>query len=68
MAEIKIEKKKPIWPWIILVLVILALLYFLVFADDDDDKDDMDDMNTEQVEEETAWEDDTDTTTWEDRD
>lgn len=29
MAEIKIEKKKPIWPWIIVVLIIAALLYFL---------------------------------------
>ena len=65
MAEIKIEKKKPIWPWVILVLVILALLYFLVFADDDDDNDDMDEMNTEQVEEGTAWEEDTDTADWE---
>ena len=64
MAEIKIEKKKPIWPWIILALVILALLYFLVFADDDND-DDMDEIETEQVEEGTVWEDDTDTTSWE---
>ena len=63
MAEIKIEKKKPIWPWIILVLIILALLYFLVFADDDDN-DDMDDVETEQVEEGTVW-DDEDTTSWE---
>ena len=64
MAEIKIEKKKPIWPWIILVLVILALLYFLVFADDDDDNDDMDNTETEQIEEGTAWETDEDTTSW----
>ena len=54
MAEIGIEKKKPIWPWIILVLVILAILYFLVFADDDDDN--MEENNTEQVEDTTAWE------------
>jgi hypothetical protein len=64
MAEIKIEKKKPIWPWIILVLVILAILYFLVFADDGDD-DDIDEITTEQVEDETAWEEESDTTTWE---
>lgn len=32
MAEIKIEKKKSIWPWILLGLVILAVvLYFLFF-------------------------------------
>ena len=55
MAEIGIEKKKPIWPWIILVLVILAILYFLVFADNDDDN--MDENNTEQVEEPTTGDD-----------
>ena len=61
MAEIKIEKKKPIWPWIILVLVILAILYFLVFADDDNEE--VEDVNTEQIEEEeTTWEEEADTT------
>jgi hypothetical protein len=36
MAEIKIEKKKQIWPWIITGLIILALLlYFRPFGDDD---------------------------------
>ena len=34
MAEIKIEKKKLIWPWVIVGLVIAALLvYFLIFRD-----------------------------------
>ena len=65
MAEIKIEKKKPIWPWIILVLVILALLYFLVFADDDEN-DAMDDgIKTEQLEEGTL-EEEPEATNWED--
>ena len=27
MAEIKIEKKKPIWPWILLVLLIILGVY-----------------------------------------
>lgn len=32
MAEIKIEKKKLVWPWILLALGIIAvLIYFLVF-------------------------------------
>lgn len=35
MAEIKIEKKKPILPWILLGLGVLALLYFLFFKNDD---------------------------------
>ncbi|MCP9769891.1 hypothetical protein EGI22_18455 [Lacihabitans sp. LS3-19] len=34
MAEIKIEQKQQIWPWIVAGLAILALLiYFLVFRD-----------------------------------
>ncbi|MFT6826813.1 MAG: hypothetical protein ACJAS1_006468 [Oleiphilaceae bacterium] len=34
MAEIKIEQKKQVWPWLLAVLVIAALLvYFLVFPD-----------------------------------
>lgn len=56
MAEIGIEKKKPIWPWIILVLVILAILYFLIFANDDE-TDDMNDTNTEQIQETTTLDD-----------
>lgn len=33
MAEIKIEKKKPVWPWIALLLVIAALIYYIFFVD-----------------------------------
>lgn len=36
MAEIKIEQKKQIWPWLLVGLIIAALLfYFLVFRDND---------------------------------
>lgn len=39
MAEIKIEKKKPIWPWILIGLLILAvILYFFVFNKNVTDK------------------------------
>lgn len=49
MAEIKIEKKQPVWPWILLGLIILGvILYFLL--SDNDTVDDMDDNNnTEEV-------------------
>lgn len=43
MAEIKIEKKKPIWPWILAALAVLLVL-FLIFSDTGDD--DVDDMET----------------------
>jgi hypothetical protein len=34
MAEIKIEQKKPMWPWLLVGLIIVGLLvYFLVFRD-----------------------------------
>ncbi len=43
MAEIKIEKKKTIWPWILLGLLILAaFLYFLFFRNDDNQTETID--------------------------
>ena len=33
MAEIKIEKKKPVWPWVILVLLVLFLIWFFFMRD-----------------------------------
>ena len=33
MAEIKIEKKAPIWPWIVGLLLLALALYFLFFKD-----------------------------------
>ncbi len=41
MAEIKIEKKKPIWPWILIILIILAaILFFWFYYDNDMDSND----------------------------
>lgn len=34
MAEIKIEKKKAIWPWIIGIIILGLLIYFLAFNKD----------------------------------
>jgi hypothetical protein len=39
MAEIKIEKKKPVWPWILLVLILAAVIYFFVFRDKEAEQD-----------------------------
>lgn len=64
MAEIEIEKKKPVWPWILLVLIILAIIYFLVFADDD--TADSEENTTEEIQDPTAFEDESDETAdWE---
>ena len=48
MAEIKIEKKKPIWPWILLVLILIAIVAFFIYQNQADD-DYMDDDNTDMV-------------------
>jgi len=50
MAEIKIEKKKPVWPWVILILVVLGIIAYFVYANDEDVNDDYnDDIINEQV-------------------
>lgn len=52
MAEIKIEKKRPVWPWIIVILIILALVIYFVYAnrENEDYNDDFnDDVTTEQI-------------------
>ena len=36
MAEIKIEKRKPVWPWILLILVLAAVLYYFMTNDVDE--------------------------------
>lgn len=39
MAEIKIEKKKPVWPWILLVLLIIVGVYiFWTYNDNMNDR------------------------------
>ena len=35
MAEIKIRKKRPIWPWILLIVVILVVLAYLYLESTD---------------------------------
>lgn len=50
MAEIKIEKKSPVWPWILLILAIIGILIYL-FASDDDQDDMREDTTGEYIEE-----------------
>ena len=40
MAEIKIEKKKPVWPWIIVILIVLGVILYFVYGDKDAQDDD----------------------------
>lgn len=47
MAEIKITKKAPVWPWILLILIIIGGLFFLFFYGDTDEEVFTDDDTTE---------------------
>jgi hypothetical protein len=44
MAEIKIERKKPIWPWILLVIIIIAAVVFFVMNNDETFDREIDDV------------------------
>ena len=54
MAEIKIEKKTPIWPWIVGALLLAAVIYFFVFNKKATDEVVVDEDNTELVVETTV--------------
>jgi hypothetical protein len=47
MAEIKIEKKSPIWPWILLIILILAVIVYYVSTNTDGDSIFDNETNTE---------------------
>lgn len=50
MAEIKIEKKTPMWPWIILILAVIGILiYLFAFSGDEDETEDITESRTEEV-------------------
>ncbi len=64
MAEIKIEKKKPIWPWILLVVILLAAVAYFVFVNNEDgdysddvDTEEFDDLNSTTYEDTTTYDD-----------
>lgn len=50
MADIRIEKKRKVWPWVLLIIIlgVLAFLYFYGSMDTDE-PDDMDSTSMEEV-------------------
>lgn len=57
MAEIKIERKKPIWPWILVILVVLGIVAYFVYTNGDNtdyNNDFVDEVSNEQVTEPTS--------------
>ncbi|GGW45475.1 hypothetical protein [Arenibacter certesii] len=56
MAEIKIKKKSPIWPWIVvLVIIISVIVYLFVYSDNVNIEDDKPHIgHDEQIENSTG--------------
>lgn len=53
MAEIKIEKKRPVWPWILLVLIILGILAYVFWysaesEEEFEQSDDIEELNDDE--------------------
>lgn len=51
MAEIKIEKKKPVWPWVLLVLLILVGVYIYWSYNDTTNERDQNEIVTDTIQE-----------------
>lgn len=50
MAEIRIEKKKPVWPWVLLAIIVVGVILFFLLRDYDTDETDMNNnANTEET-------------------
>jgi hypothetical protein len=50
MAEIKIEKKSPIWPWVLVALLVIgALIYFIFFRETGGEREQITDTPTEET-------------------
>ena len=41
MAEIRIEKKKPVWPWVLLAIIVVGVILFFLLRDYDTNDSDM---------------------------
>ncbi len=54
MAEIKITKKTPVWPWILLLLLVIGGVFFL-FVYGSADEDDLTDDDSTEIEEITLF-------------
>lgn len=50
MADIRIEKRKPFWPWILLVVIILIVAFLYFYGSTDTEMtDESDDTEMEEV-------------------
>lgn len=51
MADIRIEKKKPLWPWLLLIVIIAVLVFLYVYGSGESEDEN---METEEIEDVTS--------------
>lgn len=51
MADIRIEKKKPLWPWLLLIVIIAVVVFLYVYGSGDNEDEN---MQTEEIEDVTS--------------
>ncbi len=49
MADIRIEKKKPLWPWLLLIVVIAVVVFLYIYGSSDNNEENMKTEETEDV-------------------
>lgn len=40
MADIRIEKKKPVWPWILLIIILAVVAFLYIYGSMDSEETD----------------------------
>ena len=51
MADIRVEKKKPVWPWLILIIILIAVVFLYFYGSSETEE--TDDLETSEIEEVT---------------
>lgn len=43
MADIRVEKKKPVWPWLFLIIILAVVIFLYFYGSTDSEEDEMED-------------------------
>lgn len=49
MADIRIEKKRPVWPWILLIIILAVAAFLYLYGSMDSEETDEKDTEIEEV-------------------
>ena len=49
MPDIRIEKKKPVWPWILLIIILAVVAFLYIYGSIDSEETDNEEAEIEEV-------------------